>query len=98
MAVRAGMVLTTALGGFALGANNMANVVGVFIDSNVFEPLKIGRMYTLSGIQVLFLLGAVAACVGVFTYSQKAIKTVGKTSCLSRRWSRGLSFCHSRWF
>lgn len=78
MAVRAGMVLTTALGGFALGANNMANVVGVFIDSNVFEPLKIGRMYTLSGIQVLFLLGAVAACVGVFTYSQKAIKTVGK--------------------
>ena len=66
MAVRAGMVLTTALGGFALGANN------------VFEPLKIGRMYTLSGIQVLFLLGAVAACVGVFTYSQKAIKTVGK--------------------
>jgi PiT family inorganic phosphate transporter len=78
MAVRAGMVLTTALGGFALGANNMANVVGVFIDSNVFEPLKIGRMYTLSGIQVLFLLGAVATCVGVFTYSQKAIKTVGK--------------------
>lgn len=78
MAVRAGMVLTTALGGFALGANNMANVVGVFIDSNVFEPLKIGKMYTLSGIQVLFLLGAVAACVGVFTYSQKAIKTVGK--------------------
>lgn len=37
MAVRAGMVLTTALGGFALGANNMANVVGVFIDSNVLN-------------------------------------------------------------
>ncbi len=78
LAIRLGMVLTTALGGFALGANNMANVVGVFVDSCVFAPIKLGSFYTLSGVQVLFLLGAVAACVGVFTYSQKAIKTVGK--------------------
>lgn len=76
--VRIGMILTTALGGFALGANNMANVVGVFIDSNVFEPLKLGKIYTFSSVQVLFLLGGVAACIGIFTYSQKAIKTVGK--------------------
>ncbi len=78
MAVRVGMILTTALGGFALGANNMANVVGVFIDSNIFGPLKLGNVYTLNGTQVLFLLGAVAACIGIFTYSQKAIKTIGK--------------------
>lgn len=78
LAVRLGMILTTALGGFALGANNMANVVGVFVDSCIFTPLKLGSFYTLSGTQVLFLLGALAACVGVFTYSQKAIKTVGK--------------------
>jgi len=76
--VRIGMILTTALGGYALGANNMANVVGVFIDSCIFEPFRIGRFYTLSGVQVLFLLGGIAACVGVFTYSQKAIKNVGK--------------------
>lgn len=78
MAVRTGMVLTTALGGYALGANNMANVVGVFIDSNVFEPLQLSRLYTLNSTQVLFLLGALAASIGVFTYSQRAIKTVGK--------------------
>lgn len=78
LAVRLGMVLTTALGGFALGANNMANVVGVFVDSCIFTPVKLGRFYTLSGVQVLFLLGAMAAVVGVFTYSKKAIKTVGK--------------------
>lgn len=76
--VRVGMILTTALGGYALGANNMANVVGVFMDSCQFAPLKIGNIYTLSSIQVLFLLGGIAACVGVFTYSQKAIKNVGK--------------------
>ena len=76
--IRFGMILTTALGGYALGANNMANVVGVFVDSCIFTPIKLGNLYTLSGIQVLFLLGGIAACVGVFTYSQKAIKNVGK--------------------
>ncbi len=76
--VRVGMILTTALGGYALGANNMANVVGVFIDSCQFKPIRIGEIYTLNSIQVLFLLGGVAACFGVFTYSQKAIKNIGK--------------------
>lgn len=76
--VRAGMILTTALGGYALGANNMANVVGVFVDSCIFEPVKLGNFYTLSRVQILFLLGGIAACVGVFTYSKKVIKNVGK--------------------
>lgn len=76
--VRLGMILTTALGGFALGANNMADVVGVFVDSCVFKPLKVGNLFTLSGIQVLFLFGAIAVSTGVFTYSKKVIKTVGK--------------------
>lgn len=76
--IRLGMVLTTALGGYALGANNMANVVGVFVDSCIFTSFQLGKFYTLSGTQVLFLLGAISACVGVFTYSQKAIKNVGK--------------------
>ena len=76
--VRIGMILTTALGGYALGANNMANVVGVFIDSCIFTPIKLGNFYTLSGVRVLFLLGGIAASVGVFTYSKKVIKNVGK--------------------
>jgi PiT family inorganic phosphate transporter len=76
--VRLGMILTTALGGFALGANNMADVVGVFVDSCVFQPLKVGDLFTLSGVQVLFLFGAIAVSTGVFTYSKKVIKTVGK--------------------
>lgn len=76
--VRAGMILTTALGGYALGANNMANVVGVFVESCMFETVHIANFYTLSGVQILFLMGGIAACVGVFTYSQKAIKNVGK--------------------
>ena len=76
--VRTGMILTTALGGYALGANNMANVIGVFVDSCKFDPIQIGHYYTLNSVQILLLLGGIAASVGVFTYSQKAIKNVGK--------------------
>lgn len=74
---RIGMVVTAALCAYALGANNIANVVGVFVESCPFKPLKIGFLTTLSPQQVLFLLGAVAVCVGIFTYSKKVIMTVG---------------------
>ena len=76
--VRLGMIFTTALGGFALGANNMADVVGVFVKSCAFGDLSLGNLIHLSSIQVLFLMGAIAVSIGVFTYSQKVIKTVGK--------------------
>ena len=76
--VRQGMILTTALGGFALGANNMADVVGVFVGSCAFGDASFGGVINLSGIQVLFLIGAIAVSVGVFTYSKKVISTVGK--------------------
>jgi PiT family inorganic phosphate transporter len=76
--VRLGMIFTTALGAYALGANNIADVVGVFVQSCAFQDINFGNLIHLSGIQVLFLIGAIAVSVGVFTYSQKVIKTVGK--------------------
>lgn len=74
---RIGLVLTAAVGAYALGANNIANVVGVFIQSCPFKTLNFGNVLTLNPIQVLFLLGAIAISVGIFTYSHKVIKTVG---------------------
>ena len=76
--VRSGMILTTALGGFALGANNMADVVGVFVQSCAFNNIVLFGFIPLTGIQVLFLIGAIAVSIGVFTYSKKVISTVGK--------------------
>ena len=76
--IRWGMIFTTALGGFALGANNTADVVGVFVQSCAFDDVILFGFIPLSGIQVLFLLGAFAVSLGVFTYSKKVIKTVGK--------------------
>ncbi len=75
---RVGLLLTTAIGAYALGANNIANVVGVFIESCPFKPLHFGSILTLDTTQVLFLIGSLAVGVGILTYSQKAISTVGK--------------------
>lgn len=74
---RCGLVITAAVGAYALGANNIANVVGVFVQSCPFKPLKIGSLLTLSSEQVLFLIGALAVGVGILTYSKKVIMTVG---------------------
>lgn len=74
---RIGLVVTAALGAYALGANNIANVVGVFVESCPFKPLRLGNILTLSPEQVLFLLGSIAVSVGILTYSKKVIMTVG---------------------
>ena len=76
---RIGLVITAAVGAYALGANNIANVVGVFMQSCPFKPLAFGNLLTLGSTQVLFLLGAIAICIGIWTYSHKVIKTVGNS-------------------
>ena len=74
---RIGLVLVGAFGAYALGANNIANVMGVFVDSSPFQPLQLGSNFTLNSTQVLFLIGGIAISVGVFTYSHKVMSTVG---------------------
>ncbi len=76
---RIGLVVTAAFGAYALGANNIANVVGVFVASCPFKPVNIADFYTLSSVQVLFLLGSIAISVGILTYSKKVIMTVGNS-------------------
>lgn len=75
--MRIGMYITAAIGAYALGANNIANVVGVFVESCPFKPLNFGHVLTLSPQQVLFLLGAIAISIGILTYSKKTIMTIG---------------------
>jgi len=76
--LRIGLILAGAFCTYALGANNIANVMGVFVKTSPFEALKIGNL-TFSAMQVLFFLGAIAISVGIFTYSQKVMLTVGKS-------------------
>ena len=74
---RFGLIATGAFGAYALGANNIANVMGAFVDANPFHALTI-KSFTLNSTQVLFFIGSLAISVGVFTYSQKTMATVGK--------------------
>jgi PiT family inorganic phosphate transporter len=75
---RWGLLIAGAFGAYSLGANNIANVMGVFIKVSPFNDIDIGNV-TISGIQLLFLLGGIAIAVGVFTYSKKVMTTVGKS-------------------
>jgi PiT family inorganic phosphate transporter len=74
---RLGLILAGAFGSFALGANNIANVMGVFVSANPFTSFSLGGLANFSAIQQLFLLGALAIAVGVFTYSKRVMLTVG---------------------
>jgi PiT family inorganic phosphate transporter len=73
---RIGLILTGAFGAYALGANNIANVMGVFVPSNPFSDINY-HGFSLNSTQVLFLLGSIAISVGVFTYSRKVMSTIG---------------------
>ena len=74
---RLGLVLAGAFGAYSLGANNIANVMGVFVPSSPFTDFDIIGFGTFSSIQQLFLLGALAIAVGVITYSKRVMLTVG---------------------
>ena len=78
MLTRTGLIVVGAFGAYSLGANNIANVMGVFVSSNPFSDLTLFGKVSLSGTQQLFLLGGLAIAVGIFTYSERVIRTVGK--------------------
>jgi PiT family inorganic phosphate transporter len=74
---RLGLLLVGAFGSYSLGANNIANVMGVFIPDSPFTDIDFLGLFTITGVQQLFFLGAVAIGVGVFTYSRRVMSTVG---------------------
>jgi PiT family inorganic phosphate transporter len=76
--VRYALVVVGAFGAYSLGANNIANVVGVFVPVSPFKDLDLGGFITISGVQQLYLLGALSIVVGIYTYSHKVMRTVGK--------------------
>jgi len=74
---RLGLLVVGAFGSYALGANNIANVMGVFVPDNPFHDISFFGLVTFSGTQQFFFLGAMAISVGVFTYSDRVMRTVG---------------------
>ncbi len=74
---RWGLILAGALGSYSLGANNIGNVMGVFVASSPFTDVQLSSGLSFTSTQQLFLLGAIAVAVGVFTYSKGVMMTVG---------------------
>lgn len=76
--IRYSLVVVGAFGAYSLGANNIANVVGVFVPVSPFKDIILGGFFTITGVQQLYLLGALSIVVGIYTYSHKVMRTVAK--------------------
>ncbi len=79
MYTRLGLILVGAFGSYSLGANNIANVMGVFVTANPFKDVVLFDFIHITGTQILFFIGGIAIAIGIFTYSHNVIKTVGKS-------------------
>lgn len=76
---RYSLVAAGAFGAFALGANNIANVMGVFVSAFPATTFPLFGTLHVSSAQILFFVGGLAIALGVFTYSQRVMMTVGKS-------------------
>ena len=77
MLLRWGLIAVGAFGSYSLGANNIANVMGVFVPVAPFKDLTVMGLFSVTGTQQLFLIGGVAIAFGVFSYSKRVMLTVG---------------------
>jgi PiT family inorganic phosphate transporter len=75
--LRVGLIAAGCYGAWALGGNNMANVVGVYARLDLFDPLWLGP-WVLPQSRLLAFLGGVAIALGSVTYSYRVMLTVGR--------------------
>jgi PiT family inorganic phosphate transporter len=75
--LRLGLILAGVFGSYSLGANNIGNVMGVFVPAAPFTAVTLPGGLVFSGTQQLFLLGGLAIAVGVYTRSRQVMLTVG---------------------
>lgn len=76
--IRKSLIFIGALGAYSLGANNIANVMGIFIHSSGLNDLLLFNTYTIPVSFQLYCLGGLAISAGIITYSKPVMLTVGK--------------------
>ena len=76
--IRYSLLFVGAFGAYSLGANNIANVMGVFTGAINLPTIDLG-IFVFDSTQQLFLLGGVAIAIGIITYSKHVMETVGNT-------------------
>ena len=75
---RTGLLIVGIAGAYALGANNIANVVGIFVPISPLEHISFWGWFKMSPAQQLFLLGGISIAVGTLTSGEKVMMTVGR--------------------
>lgn len=75
--IRTALIIAGAFSAYSLGANNIANVMGVFINSFPSVAISFGQ-FTLDTERILFLIGGIAIAIGIVTYSHRILDSVGK--------------------
>ena len=76
--IRYSLLFVGAFGAYSLGANNIANVMGVFTGAINLPTIDLG-IFVFDSTQQLFLLGGFAIAIGIITYSKHVMETVGNT-------------------
>ncbi|HPT71280.1 MAG TPA: inorganic phosphate transporter, partial [Candidatus Cloacimonadota bacterium] len=71
------LLIFGAFGAYSLGANNIANVVGIFVSVSPFHDINLLPGLTITGLQQLYFWGALSIAVGIYTYSERVMSTVG---------------------
>jgi PiT family inorganic phosphate transporter len=64
--IRIALTFAGCYGAYSLGANNVANVTGVYVGSGLLTPFQAA------------IIGSLSIASGVLTYSRKVMETVGK--------------------
>ena len=90
--IRSGLIMVGAFGSYSLGANNIANVMGVFLPAFNLRELDLG-IITLNSNQQLFLLGGLAIASGILSYSWKVMETIGNNILSFHMANTVFSFC-----
>jgi inorganic phosphate transporter, PiT family len=75
---RTGLMVGGAMAAYVLGANNIANVMGMFVTASPFSDRTFLHVIHISGTEQLFLIGGLAVAVGIYTYGERVMATVGK--------------------
>lgn len=75
---RTGLMVGGATAAYVLGANNIANVMGMFVNASPFSDRTFFHVIHVSGTEQLFLIGGLAIAVGIYTYGERVMATVGK--------------------